>query len=254
MGSGIGLMKRNWCDLLQAKRYPARVAAFFMVLSLSIPASVQAINRCEDASGRVSYQDGLCPEDARSEVVKVPARVPVAAGSAPGEGEAPAAGARVVTLPGVGDVAFMTISGWETLTRPAGEHAVEVRMTAGSPNQPLTMLMTFIPNQLDSALTSSEHKGAVTQMVQQYVAGSEEQAIHLKQLNAPIGVAMLANFHDRRYQHQAPPHGEFRSVTAGLVNGQSVIVSVTILCNSVDDEVHDLALSVISSLLMTSDI
>ena len=49
-----------------------RLAWFPALVVLAMPMAVSAANKCTDADGRVTYQDGACPDRSRSEAMALP--------------------------------------------------------------------------------------------------------------------------------------------------------------------------------------
>ncbi len=69
-----------------------KASAFFMAIALLASANVHAINKCKDASGKVSYQDAPCAGTNKAQVLKVPQKAsPEAESSARSGAAAPAA-------------------------------------------------------------------------------------------------------------------------------------------------------------------
>lgn len=81
-----------------------RASAFLTMTFVALLASVDAhaINKCKDASGKVSYQDAACDDSSKSQALKVPQKAPPVAPSAKGGAPASTASSGDSPSPGAG--------------------------------------------------------------------------------------------------------------------------------------------------------
>jgi hypothetical protein len=88
----------------QGRREDMRASALLTMTFFALLASVDAhaINKCKDASGKVSYQDAACDDSSKAQALKVPQKTPPAAVSAKGGAPASTASAGDNSTPGAG--------------------------------------------------------------------------------------------------------------------------------------------------------
>jgi hypothetical protein len=88
----------------QGMRGNMRVCTVMTMTFVALLASVDAhaINKCKDASGKVTYQDEACDDSSKAQVMKVPQKAPPAAASAKGGAPASPASAGDNSTPGAG--------------------------------------------------------------------------------------------------------------------------------------------------------
>lgn len=88
----------------QGMRGNMRVCTVMTMTFVALLASVDAhaINKCKDASGKVTYQDEACDDSSKAQVMKVPQKAPPAAASAKGGVPASPASAGDNSTPGAG--------------------------------------------------------------------------------------------------------------------------------------------------------
>ena len=108
------------------KLSPLIVAASLFLLSNA--ASAQSIYKCTNPDGSVSFQDRACPESASSKTMDVEGRTPKKQSGYDGE---------VVSLPGIGEVAFVVFDYMETIVKEDGERSttVGIRSRRGAPHK-----------------------------------------------------------------------------------------------------------------------
>lgn len=226
-----------------------RLSCLCLVLPMLafLPSLALGVNKCTDATGHVSYQNGPCPA---SQSV---ADVPLDANSAPQSAVGDATPAEptpgevdsvVLDIPGIGNVSVMTFSDWKVRVRE-GAPASTIRMNGWA----MSIQLTFVPR--PGAMDEEAQKDSVRKMGAQYVPTSVEQAVLLRRLGTGVGPAILANFNERKYQRQEVPVGEYSSITIGQISHELMTVAVTVLTNGPDTVQHDNALLVLESIQLT---
>lgn len=81
-----------------------RAIAFLTMTLVAVLASVNAhaINKCKDASGKVSYQDEACSDSSKAQALKIPQKAPPAAATSKGGAPASTASAGDNSTPSAG--------------------------------------------------------------------------------------------------------------------------------------------------------
>jgi hypothetical protein len=207
-----------------------------------LPSAVLGVNKCTDATGRLSDQNEPCPAPQSAVDVQSAAQSP-AADSTDAESTSGEVGSVVLDVPGIGNVGVMTFNDWKVQVRE-GAPASTIKMNGWV----MSIQLTFIPR--SSVMDEEAQKDNVRKMGERYVSTSVEQGVQLRRLGTGIGPAILANFNERKHQGGEVPVGEYSSITIGQINHELMTVAVTILTNGPDTVQHDNALLVLESILL----
>lgn len=214
------------------------------LISIAASQSGFAIHKCIDRNGKTAYQEQPCPVDQTSRAISIPNPKE----SAQNQFDGPSTvGATLIAVPDVGNVGVMTFASWQVDQTSGAVPTIRIRNA--KLNDPMSIALTFLPNESGGTLTQAQQIETVKNVANRYVAKSIEQKTSLRQLNTPMGNALLANFNEAKYQNSPAPQGEYSSVTTGLISHSKLSVSITILTNGVDKNAHGDALDVLASLV-----
>ena len=218
------------------KDWNAIIALTFIVLSL--PA--QAINKCTDKTGKISYQDGPCRASEIAETKLL--------GKSNDAEDIKNLQPIYVKIPGVGDGVLFAYKWWNfNIIQPTTEAPPTVKMVSKSGEEPISFSISFIPNKNGKKISIEESSDTVYKMASRYVAGSIEGEVKLRKLETSIGPAILTSFTEEKYLHIPIPLGEFSSITVGQATHSKVVVGFTILTNGTDSKALKEAYNIIGS-------
>jgi hypothetical protein len=230
--------------LKQERKLKSRFTHFWLILVAllgSFPA--MAINKCVDASGNVSYQVEPCPAEQKTKTFNIDSAVPDAEVTEQISGEVVPV---LVELPGVGEVAVMAYDHWQVSLQEAGSGAL-LTLENGDV---MRIELTYSPRAEPAVVDDGVQKASVRRLAADFVDDSIEQAVKMRRLPTPAGVAILANFTRRDFREAADGKGAFPSTTVGLLEHKKVSIAIKIETFGTDTVAHDDALEVLSSLVV----
>lgn len=209
------------------------------LLLASAPLHAQSVYKCTNPDGSVSYQDRACAGDAVEKTVTVqkPARKKLPAGS----------NAKLVTVPGVGQVAVLVFDYMETVVRGDGNDGVTLglRSKVGA-REKISIMMTFMKNQRGVVPDQQSHAATVRMAAQQYV-GMQVGQPELLELPAVSGKGLVAVIDDPRYPDKKAPPGEYATVTVGHMFSPTMATAFTVFSDGTDNKGFEDALAIVQS-------
>jgi hypothetical protein len=220
----------------------ATILAVF--LSFSLPG--HAINKCTDASGRVSFQDKPCSGNQESKLI-------------PHKKERDSSNTKnldpiYVQIPGVGNGVLFSYKWWNAkVIQPSNDLPPIVKMTSKAGEEPISFTLSFIPNKSGKKISLEETADTVSKIGSRYVAGSIEKEVNLKKLDTTIGPAIFASFNEQKYQNVKVPEGEYSSITVGQASHSKIVVGFTVLTHGTTSKALTEAFNIIGSFQIVAD-
>ena len=224
---------------------PRKLAIVGIMLAFSGSAQAQAVYKCTNPDGSISFQDRACPGASQEK------RVTIESSNRSSRDDFDV---KVVTLPGVGEAAVLVYDYMNIARREDGPQTttVRVRSNPGSADK-VHLQMTFRPNPDGEIPSRLEQEREVARLAQAG-SGFSSQVGDLQEFNPRSGSGLFAVASKTRQPGNAASGGDFMTRTAGRIVDHNVIVDVAILSDSVRSKAFADALSIVESFAVAGDI
>lgn len=216
-----------------------------ITLAFSGFAQAQAVYKCTNPDGSVSFQDRACPGASQEK------RVSIDSSSRSGRDDFEV---KVVTLPGVGEAAVLVYDYMDIARREVGAQTttVRVRSKTGSGDK-VNLQMTFRPNPGGEIPSRQEQEREVTRLARAG-SGFSSKMGDLQEFNPRSGSGLFAVASKPRQPGSVANGGDYMTRTAGRIVDHNVIVDVAILSDGVRNKAFADALSIVESFAVADDI
>lgn len=152
-------------------------------------------------------------------------------------------GTALLEVPEIGPAVVLYPAEWQKATTGGdGKLPPTIRLRSGPGEKPVSLQITLIPDPTGKLGEEKALAGATLQASEHFKEGSVEGKTQLVRLPSRYHKGLFAQFTDARWKSQAPPPGEYRHATVGVVSLGDTAAAFTLLSNDLDGRNYQLGL------------